>query len=65
MDRNLLPPEREVTFWLPKLEGREEIIQHNGRHRIGSGVYEDSSFPPEGAAPEQFGFGALYREENR
>ncbi len=64
LERNLLPPEQEVTFWLPELRGPEEVIAHNTRIRIGAAVYEDPSFPPFGVSAEQFGFGPLYRKEN-
>jgi len=62
LKRNLLPPEQEVTFWLPKLEGKKEIIEHS-RVRIGFGVFQDSGFPPSGTTAHQFGFGPAYREE--
>jgi len=65
LERHLLPPEQEVTFWLPKLEGREEIIAHRKCLDIDGRVYQDSSFPPPGMTSADFGRGVIFKEDNQ
>ena len=62
LERNLLPSEQEVTFWLPKLEGREEIIQHSDRLPLDLRVRR-AGFPPKGMTAENFGYGSAVQEE--
>lgn len=61
--RTHVPPDTDVTIWLPKLEGREEIIQHMNRIAVSTTIFDDRSFPHDGMTREQFGVGVVYKEE--
>lgn len=48
-----VPPDAEVTFWLPKLETAEEIREHDLLFSVTSSILDDD-YPPRGTTREQF-----------
>ena len=52
------PPDMDVTFWLPKLETKEEIAQHDRTfpHWMNPGDMKKDGFPPRGTRWEQYGY---------